>query len=118
MVSDAFHRLPDAELSLEATPALWPRDLLDDALTALQTPADPDPVSLVTAMGAPQPVNDYDVRSDRAPILADRVHLQLLNALGSPAPGFLAVRFPGIDAVGQRFLRYADPAAFGDVSES
>lgn len=118
MVSDAFHRLPDVELSLEATPALWPRDLLDEALTALQTPADPDPVSLVTAMGAPPPVNDYDVRSDRAPILADRVHLQLLNALGSPAPGFLAVRFPGIDAVGHRFLRYADPAAFGDVSES
>ena len=118
MVSDAFHRLPDAELSLEATPALWPRDLLDEALTALQTPADPDPVSLVTAMGAPQPVNDYDVRSDRAPILADRVHLQLLNALGSPAPRFLAVRFPGIDAVGHRFLRYADPSAFGDVSES
>jgi hypothetical protein len=118
MVSDAFHRLPDAELSLEATPALWPRDLLDDAMTALQTPADPDPVSLVSAMGAPQPVNDYDVRSDRAPILADRVHLQLLNALGSPAPGFLAVRFPGIDAVGHRFLRYADPAAFGDVSEA
>jgi predicted AlkP superfamily phosphohydrolase/phosphomutase len=28
------------------------------------------------------------------------------------------VRFPGIDAVGHRFLRYADPAAFGDVSEA
>ena len=25
---------------------------------------------------------------------------------------------PGIDAVGHRFLRYADPSAFGDVSES
>jgi hypothetical protein len=28
------------------------------------------------------------------------------------------VRFPGIDAVGHRFLRYADPSAFGDVSEA
>ena len=117
MVSDAFHRLPDAELSLDATPALWPRGLLDEALTALQMPADPDPVSLVTAMGAPQPVNDYDVRRDQAPIVADRVHLQLLNALDTPSPQLLAVRFPGIDAVGHRFLRYADPAAFGDVSE-
>src|SRR5262245_4824129 len=118
VVSDAFHRLTDAELSLDATPALWPPDLLAQALKALQTPASPDPVTLVAAMGAPEPVNDYDVRSDRAPIVADRVHLQLLNALGSPAPHLLAVRFPGIDAVGHRFLRYADPAAFGDVSEA
>jgi hypothetical protein len=118
IVSDTFHRLPETELSLDRTPALWPPDLLDEAVTAMQTPADPDPVTLVTAMGAPEPVNDYDVRSDRAPIVADRVHLQLLNALEAPAPRLLAVRFPGIDAVGHRFLRYADPAAFGDVSEA
>lgn len=117
-VSDAFHRLPDTELTQDATPALWPSALLPDALAALQVPAEPDPVSLVSAMGAPQPVNDYDVRRDRAPILADRVHLQLLRALEINQPRFLAVRFPGIDAVGHRFLRYADPSAFGDVSEA
>jgi predicted AlkP superfamily phosphohydrolase/phosphomutase len=38
--------------------------------------------------------------------------------LESAAPRFLAARFPGIDAVGHRFLRYADPSAFGDVSEA
>ena len=117
-VSDAFHRLTDTELSQDATPALWPGSLLPNVLAALQVPADPDPVSLVNAMGAPQPVNDYDVRSDQAPIVADRVHLQLLNALDAIPPQFLAARFPGIDAVGHRFLRYADPAAFGDVSEA
>ncbi len=117
-VSDAFHRLPDTELTQDATPALWPGGWLEDALAALQVPAVPDPVSLVSAMGAPQPINDYDVRSDQAPIVADRVHLQLLNAFEALAPRFLAVRFPGIDAVGHRFLRYADPAAFGDVSEA
>ena len=67
-------------------------------------------------MGAPQPVNDYDVRSDRTPVVADRVHLQLLTALDVNTPRFVAARFPGIDAVGHRFLRYADPSAFGDVS--
>jgi hypothetical protein len=117
-VSDAFHRLSDTDLSQEATPALWPSGWLPDALAALQVPPTPDPVSLVSAMGAPQPINDYDVSRDRAPIDADRVHLQLLRAFESPAPRFLAVRFPGIDAVGHRFLRYADPAAFGDVSEA
>jgi hypothetical protein len=117
-VSDAFHRLSEVELSQDATPALWPGMWLGDALAAMATPADPDPVSLVSAMGAPQPVNDYDVGRDQAPIVADRVHLQLLHAFDKSAPRFLAVRFPGIDAVGHRFLRYADPSAFGDVSEA
>jgi hypothetical protein len=117
-VSDAFHRLPPIELSQDETPALWPSSLLPDALAALQVPANPDPETLVTAMGAPPPINDYDVRSDQAPIVADRVHLQLLRALEINAPRLLAVRFPGIDAVGHRFLRYADPSAFGDVSEA
>jgi predicted AlkP superfamily phosphohydrolase/phosphomutase len=85
-------------------------------LAARQSPANPDPVTLVSAMGAPQPVSDYDARRDRAPLIADRVHLQLLNALPSGLH-LLAARFPGIDAVGHRFLRYADPSAFGDVSE-
>lgn len=117
-VSDAFHRLPETELTQDVTPALWPSGLLPEALAALQVPANPDPVSLVSTMGAPQPVNDYDIRIDQSPILADRVHLQLLTALEKDQPRFLAVRFPGIDAVGHRFLRYADPSAFGDVSEA
>jgi predicted AlkP superfamily phosphohydrolase/phosphomutase len=73
-------------------------------------------VALVSTMGAPQPVNDYDIRSDRNPVLADRVHLQLLQGLDHGAAAFTAVRFPGIDVVGHRYLRYADPSAFGDVS--
>jgi hypothetical protein len=116
VVSDAFHRLSEPELNLDATPAVWPPEFLADVRLALQTPADPDPVALVSTMGAPQPMDDYDLRSERAPVLADRVHLQLLTGLGASAPALLAARFPGIDAVGHRFLRYADPSAFGDVS--
>ena len=117
VVSELFHQLSESEMSLDSTPAVSPPELLADARLALQTPAVPDPVTLVSAMGAPQPVNDYDVSSGRTPVLADRVHLQVLNALEPYAPRFLAARFPGIDVVGHRFLRYADPAAFGDVSE-
>jgi len=117
-VSDAFHRLSESDLGLEGSPAVWPSGLLDLSRAAMQGPATPDPVSLVNTMGAPQPVNDYDVGRDQAPIVADRVHLQLLNALEKADPRLLAVRFPGIDAVGHRFLRYADPSAFGDVSEA
>ena len=118
MVSDALHRFSATELEFNGTSALWPNDLLAEALNAIAVPVEPDPVSLVTASGAAPPMNDFDVRRDQAPIVADRVHLQLLNALESRAPQLLAARFPGIDAVGHRFLRYADPDAFGDVSEA
>lgn len=115
VIGDAFHRLPETELTLDATASVWPPELLAEARAAMQIPAEPDPVTLVSAMGAPAPVNDYDIGRDRTQVVADRVHLQLLNAL--PPPRFLAARFPGIDAVGHRFLRYAVPSAFGDVSE-
>jgi hypothetical protein len=114
--SDAFHRLSEPELNLDATPLVWPPELLAGARVAMATEASPDPVALVSTLGAPQPVNDYDVSADRAPVVADRVHLQLLSGFESEAPPLLAARFPGIDAVGHRFLRYADPSAFGDVS--
>ena len=117
LVSEAFHRLSETEINFEGPMAVSPPELLADARAALLTPAEPDPVALVSTMGAPPPVNDYDTRRDRTQVVADRVHLQLLNALGGRAPSFLAARFPGIDAVGHLFLRFADPSAFGDVSE-
>ncbi|MDO8793332.1 MAG: alkaline phosphatase family protein [Vicinamibacterales bacterium] len=117
LVSEAFHRLSETEINFEGPIAVSPPELLADARAALLTPAEPDPVALVSTMGAPPPVNDYDTRRDRTQVVADRVHLQLLNALEGRAPSFLAARFPGIDAVGHLFLRFADPSAFGDVSE-
>ena len=71
-VSDAFHRLPEADLSLDASPAVWPGGLLEVSRAAMQRPVSPDPISLVNAMGAPQPANDFDVGRDQAPIVADR----------------------------------------------
>ncbi len=110
VISDAFHRLSEAELNLEATPSVWPPELLAEARVALQTPATPDPVALVSTMGAPQPMNDYDVRSDRTPVVADRVHLQLLNGLDTNTPRFVAARFPR-----HRCGRASIPALCGSV---
>lgn len=117
LISERFHRLSEAEMTLEGTSAVFPPELLPEVRAALAEPAQPDPVALVSTMGAAPPVNDYDTRREPAPVVADRVHLQLLNALTARAPSFLAARFPGIDAIGHLFLRYADPSAFGDVSE-
>lgn len=117
LVSDVFHEMSESVMDLDGPTAVFPPDLLAVARAGLLAPAVPDPVALVSTMGAPQPANDYDTSRDPAPVVADRVHLQLLKALEDQAPRFLAARFPGIDAVGHLFLRYADPSAFGDVSE-
>jgi hypothetical protein len=117
LVSDKFHQSLENGVGFDDAKGVWPPDLVAEAVAALAVPAAPDPVSLVSSLGAPPPSNDYDVGRDPAPVVADRVHLQLLNALGGRSPRFLAARFPGIDAVGHLFLRYADPSAFGDVSD-
>lgn len=118
VVSDRFHGLSEAALALDSSVALFPPSLLPEVRAALGEPASPDPVALVATLGAPQPATDIDSRQGPAPVVADRLHLQLMTALEATAPSrFLAVRFPGIDAVGHRFLRYAHPEAFGDVSE-
>jgi hypothetical protein len=116
LVSDAFHRLSDAALELDGARAVWPSSLLERVRAGLVAPLDPDPVSLASARGL-LPAGDYDVANDPAPVVADRTHALLLGVLDISSPRFLAARFPGVDAVGHYFLRYATPSAFGDVSD-
>ena len=118
MVSDEFHRLGGDQADANRSAAVAPAPLLDAVRGALHHPIAVDPVALVSKM-ADAPQGDADARPDPAPLAADRMHLQMLGALESRTGArFLAVRLPGIDAVGHYFLRYADPSAFGDVSES
>ena len=51
-------------------------------------------------------------------LAADVAAQQIAESFGTLRPvQFTAVRYPGVDAVGHYFLRYALPRAFGDVSE-
>lgn len=117
VISDNFHRLSSAELGLEGGTSVAPAERFADARAALTTNPLPDPVAVVST-GGETPQGDADARADPAPIAADRMHLQILRAFEMAIPTqFTAVRFPGLDAVGHYFLRYANPSAFGDVSE-
>ena len=116
LVSDALHRMTAAELDIDGPSAVWPPSMLEVARAGLSAPAMPDPVALVSVLGGP-PAGDYDVASDPMPVVADRVHAALLKAFSTMPTRFLAVRFPGVDAVGHYFLRYAAPSSFGDVSD-
>ncbi len=116
VVSDGFHLMTDAELDLENA-AVWPAQRMTEVREALKYPASPDPVALVTLNGR-APGGDADARRDPSPVVADRMHLQVLRLVERAGDTrFVAVRFPGIDAVGHYFLRYANPVPFGDVSD-
>ena len=116
IVSDEFHKLAAMTVDLEHAAAVAPASLFPEVRAALLGPPPIDPVALVSRV-AEAPQGDADARPDPAPVAADRMHLQILAALEDRlAPQFVAVRLPGIDAIGHYFLRYADPSAFGDVS--
>jgi hypothetical protein len=117
LVSDELHRLTAAALDLEGASAVTPPIFFGEVRAAIEGPASPNPEALVATM-VEAPAGDADARPDPSPIVADRMHLQVMDALEThAAPRFLAVRLPGLDAVGHYYLRYADPSAFGDVSE-
>lgn len=117
VVSDAFHALALEEVDLENAGAVSPPSLFLEVRRALLGDVSPDPLTLVARMPEP-PRGDADARPDPAPVAADRMHLQIMEALDRAiAPRFLAVRLPGLDAVGHYFMRYANPSAFGDVSD-
>ena len=117
LVSDEFHRLSDTVRALEGGAAVSPPAMLLDVTAALGEPTPLNPESMLSALD--ESPRGADARPDPAPIVGDRMHLQIARAWQHGAASrFLAVRFPGLDAVGHYFLRYADPSAFGDVSET
>jgi hypothetical protein len=115
-VSGEFHRLGNAVRGLDAASLVSPSSLFFEVRAGLEQPTTPDPEAVLASLDeVPQ---GADARPDPAPIAGDRVHLQVMRTLQATVPTrFMAVRFPGLDAVGHYYFRYANPSAFGDVSE-
>src|SRR5262245_9779405 len=114
IVSDRFHRRGDRSAVLDAQAAISPARIDQVARAAL-------------AAGQAQPNNETRLPLDLLPqtgesgstVEADRLHHLLATRLGaSEQVRLLAVRYAGLDAVAHYYLRYANPDAFGDVSEA
>jgi Type I phosphodiesterase / nucleotide pyrophosphatase len=117
LVSDLFHQLDEAQLDLEGASHVSPPTLLAEVRAAMAIPANPDPLALAN-LPTPPPAEDPEARREPQPLLADRIHLQIQQVFDRQrAARFRAARFPGIDAVGHHYLRYANPTPFGDVTE-
>ena len=117
-VSDRFHRMTGAELDIDGTSAIWPPSALPVARSSLQVPPNPDPVAVVSADRASAVGRLRRRERSRAGHRGSRSRRAARGAFAAFDTRLVAVRFPGVDAVGHYFLRYANPAPFGDVSET
>ena len=113
IVSDRFHRRSDSAAVLDARPAVSPARIDDVARAALAAEQEQSgsesraPLDLLPHTG-----------ESGSTVEADRLHHLLARQLGAAEyVRLLAVRYAGLDAVGHYYLRYANPDAYGDVSE-
>ena len=121
LISDEFlHRDdPSAFASLgDEPPLVSPPDVLDLARASRTNAARG---SAPAAVAPPRAVGAQPGEGSAAPVspvAADAVAEHIVRDFGVSRPTqFTAVRYPGIDAVGHYYLRYAMPRAFGDVSD-
>jgi hypothetical protein len=119
VVSDVLHRVDDARFALDGAAAVSPPGLWTAITEARARALTPDPHDLLARAGQVPRGTAADGRADPAPVQADSLHLRLLDGLEADRRSrFVAVRLPGLDAVGHYFLRYAAPADFGDVTDA
>jgi hypothetical protein len=120
LISDEFLRRDASAVlpSLRDEPALaWPPEILDEARAARERAAtEAASIALAAQRSMVTQLNDGQA-APANPLAIDGTAEQLAIDLADTRPvQFTAVRYPGIDAVGHYYLRYAIPRAFGDVS--
>ena len=112
IVSDRFHRRAGRTTELDPLPSVFPPALEDAARGVLADDDEPPAAFRARVDGAAQPVEGADT------LAADRLHHRLALRFGAAEPvRLLAVRYGGLDPIGHYYLRYAQPAEFGDVTE-
>jgi hypothetical protein len=120
LISDEFLHRDAASVvaSMGEPPLAYPPGAAEEASLARQSAA-PGPASIVFAA---QPAPGGEPREGHVTpanaLAADVAVEQIAASFGEMRPAqFTAVRYPGVDAVGHYYLRYALPSAFGDVSD-
>ena len=112
LVSDRFHALFGTKLEFDGRAASPPasQPIVHDAFVASEAPVnDPSPAA-ASLIAAPA----RDVALGRW----DQFYARATHDLLTDQPvSFTAVRYQGVDTIGHVYLRYAQPRAFGDVSE-
>ena len=120
LISDEFfHRDARSVIATIGEPPLaFPPEAAEEARTAREHAA-PAPASIVFAAELVAATRPREGQATPAGALAADVAAEHVAELfGDLRPvQFSAIRYPGIDAVGHYYYRYAVPSAFGDVSD-
>src|SRR5687768_15886819 len=119
LISDEFlHRDAASVIASIGEPALaYPPEAADEAVTA-RLNAGPGPTSIAFASQRMSGTAREGQATPANALAADVAAEEIGQAFGEHRPvQFTAIRYPGIDAVGHYYLRYALPRAFGDVSD-
>ena len=112
LVSDHFGRRYASVVDDENIGVIWPRDAAPAAIAAAAEAHRAAPVPAAWPADDPSQLIAHSCAGDL-------VHEQVAAALEAKYPSrFQAVRYECLDAVGHYFLRYAEPGAFGDVSDA
>ena len=120
LISDEFlHRDPASVIaSTGELPLAYPPEAADEARAArLSATRGSASIAFAAQPASGARLREGQVMPENA-LAADAAAEQIAEAFGSLRPvQFTAIRYPGIDAVGHYYLRYALPREFGDVSD-
>jgi hypothetical protein len=120
LISDEFLHRDAASViaSIGEPPLAYPPDAAEEARVARQNAA-PGPAAIAFAAQPPPGMRPREGQVTPGNALAADVAAdQIAASFADLRPvQFTAIRYPGVDAVGHYYLRYALPRAFGDVSD-
>jgi len=121
LVSDEFSRTVGGspQFALEGDPAIaYPEEALPLLAAARDTSTLPPPSAGLEATAASWPPSEGANPAATNPLSMDMTYERVASNLQSSYPAQVtAVRYPGLDAIGHYYLRYAMPGAFGDVTD-
>jgi hypothetical protein len=116
LVTDQFYKQDSLAADPDDPAGVSPPDVLDTArvAAAAREPAGP-PAGTVGIWSGSDELPRSVVQGSAWSI--DRLYERVHRALSTGAPRVTAVRYRLLDYAGHYYLRYADPRAFGDVTE-
>src|SRR5262249_20755315 len=110
LVADGFHRAAQTLSGLANASALYPSDLQETAVAAMERAA-ADEAAIVPASNARDP-------RESSPALVDRTYERIADTLAVERPAQVtSIRYQGLDPIGHYYLRFAVPSEFGDVTD-
>jgi predicted AlkP superfamily phosphohydrolase/phosphomutase len=110
LVADTYHRAAQTLSGLANPSAVYPPELHESAVAAMESPTADDASTVPAAI-------ERDQREE-SPARVDRMYERITDALSLTRPAQVtALRYQGLDPIGHYYLRFAVPADFGDVTD-